>query len=114
MMGVLVNPSSNSLPIIHFCNDRAFFGIMTGIGLFSDSIHSIRSAFAPLEFIFFPHSPFHSFSMFILSVSSHPFIVTLILLGMKKLLMLFLIFPMNELNEIFRIRAPWLFPTGDF
>ena len=48
MMGVLVNPSSNSLPIIHFRTDRAFLGIMTGIGLFSDSIHSIRFAFAPL------------------------------------------------------------------
>ena len=52
MMGVLVNPSSNSLPIIHPFNDRASFGIMTGIGLFSDSIHSICSAFAPLELIF--------------------------------------------------------------
>ena len=87
MMGVLVNPSSNSLPIIHFRNDIAFFGIMTGIGLFSDSIHSIRSTFASLELIFFPSFFF---------VSSHPFIVTLILLGMKKLLILFLIFPMNE------------------
>ena len=66
MMGVLVNPSSNSLPIIHFRNDRAFFGIMTGIGLFSDSIHSIRSAFAPLELIFFPILLFivHSFCVF--------------------------------------------------
>ena len=53
MMGVLVNLSSNSLPIIHPFNDRASFGIMTGIGLFSDSIHSICSAFAPLELIFF-------------------------------------------------------------
>ena len=53
MMGVLVNPSSNSLPIIHPFNDRASFGIMTGIGLFSDSIHSICFAFAPLELIFF-------------------------------------------------------------
>ena len=66
MMGVLVNPSSNSLPIIHFRNDRAFFGIMTGIGLFSDSIHSIRSAFAPLELIFFLILLFivHSFCVF--------------------------------------------------
>ena len=53
MMGVLVNPSSNSLPIIHFRTDRAFLGIMTGICLFSDSIHSIRFAFAPLELFFF-------------------------------------------------------------
>ena len=98
MMGVLVNPSSNSLPIIHFRNDRAFFGIMTGIGLFSDSIHSIRSAFATFGTHLFPHSPFPSFSLFIHSVSSHPFIVTLILLGLKKLLILFLLFPMNELN----------------
>ena len=42
-----------------------------------------------------------SFSLFILYVSSHPFIVTLILLGMKKLFILFLIFPMNEFSEIF-------------
>ena len=69
MMGVLVNPSSNSLPIIHFRNDRAFFGIMIGIGLFSNSIHSIRSAFAPLELIFSSSSfsfifIVHSFSVF--------------------------------------------------
>ena len=53
MMGVLINPSSNSLPIIHVRDYRAFYGIMTGIGLFSDSIHFIRSAFAPLELVFF-------------------------------------------------------------
>ena len=69
MMGVLVNPSSNSLPIIHIRTDRAFFGVMTGIGLFSDSIHSIHSAFAPLELIFSSFSFFiifivHSFCVF--------------------------------------------------
>ena len=53
MTGVLVNPSSNSLPIIHSHDYRAFYEIMTGVGLFSDSIHSIRSAFAPLELVFF-------------------------------------------------------------
>ena len=101
MMGVMVKSSSNSLPIIHFLTDRVFLRIMTGIGLFSNSIHSIRFAFAPLELFFFSYSPFPSFLLFILSVSSHPFIVTLILLGMKKLLILFLIFRVNELNEIF-------------
>ena len=74
---------------------------MTGIGLFSDSIHSIHSAFAPLELIFFLILLFPHFHCSFFSVSSHPFIVTLILLGMKKLLILFLIFPMNELSEIF-------------
>ena len=54
----------------------------------------------PLNSSFF-HSLFSSFLLFILSVSSHPFIVTLILLEMKKLLILFSIFPMNELNAIF-------------
>ena len=61
MIGVLVNPSSNSLPIIHLFNDIASFGIMIGIGLFSDSIHSIRSAFAPLELIFSSSSFFFIF-----------------------------------------------------
>ena len=112
MMGVLVNPSSNSLPIIHFLDYRAFYGIMTRIGLFSDSIHSIRSAFAPLE-LFFSHSPFYSFSLFILPLFSHPFIVILLLLGVTKLLILFFIFSMNELNANSRIQASWLFPTGD-
>ena len=99
MLGFLVNPSSNSIPIIHFLNDRASFGIMTVIGLFSDSIHSIRFAFAPLELIFFLILLFLNFhcSFF---VSSHPFIVTLVLRGRKKLLNLFLIFPMNDLRKL--------------
>ena len=70
MMGVLVNPSSNSLPIIQLFNDRASFRVMTGIGLFSDSIHSIRSAFAPLNSSF-SSSPF--FCIFIVhSVCAFP------------------------------------------
>ena len=105
MMGVLINPSSNSLPIIHSHDYRVFNGIMTGIGLFFDSIHSVRSAFAPLELVFFLILLFlNSHCLFL--CFSHPFIVTLILLGTKKLLILFLRFPMNELNEIFRIQAP--------
>ena len=111
MMGVLINPSSNSLPIIHSRDYRALYGIMTGIGFFFDSIHSIRSAFAPLELVFFLILLFlHSHCLFFMCFF-HPFIVTLILLGTKKLLILFLRFPMNELNENFRIQAPWLFPT---
>ena len=101
MMGVLINPSSNSLPIIHSHDYRVFCGFMNGIGLFSNSIHSIRSAFALLELVFFLHSHCLFFLWF-----SHPFIVTLILLGTKKLLILFLRFPMNELNENFQIQAP--------
>ena len=112
MMGVLINPSSNSLPIIHSRDYRAFYKIMTGIGLFFDSIHSILSTFAPLELVFFLILFIHSHCLFFVCFS-HPFIVTLILLGTKKLLILFLRFPMNELNEIFRIQAPWLFPTGE-
>ena len=106
MMGVLINPSSNSLPIIHSHDYRVFNGIMTGIGLFFDSIHSVRSAFAPLELVFFLILLFVNSHCLLFLCFSHPFIVTLILLGTKKLLILFLRFPMNELNEIFRIQAP--------
>ena len=56
MMGVLVNPSSNSLPITHSHDYRALYGIMTGVGLFSDSTHSIRSA----------NSSVSSFSFFVI------------------------------------------------
>ena len=72
MMGVLVNTSSNSLPIIHSCNDRTFFEIMTGVGLFSDSIHSIRSAFASLELIFFFLSSSFSFIFIVHSFRVFP------------------------------------------
>ena len=113
MMGVLVNPSSNSLPIIHPFNDKASFGIMTGIGLFSDSIHSICSAFAPLELIF-SHPPFSSFSLFNLSMLSHPFIVTWVLKGMKKSLNLSLIFPIKNSSKIVRIKALWAISNRRF
>ena len=106
MMGVMVN-----LSIIHSHDYRALYGIMNRAGLFSDSTHSIRSALAPLEIFFFPLSPFSSSYSFILSVSSHPFIVIFLLLGTIKLFFFF-IFPMNELNAVSRIQAYWLFPTG--
>ena len=106
MMGVLVNPSSNSLHIIHFHDYRALYEIMTRVGLFSDSTHSIRSGFAPLELFFFPLSPFSSsyfFIFLILSLSSYPFIVIFLLLGTIQLLILFFVFPMNEINAVSRI-----------
>ena len=114
MMGVLVNPSSNSLPIIHPFNDRESFGIMTGIGLLSDSIHSICSAFSPLELIFFLIPHFSSFSLFILYVFSHPFIVTWILRGMKKSLNLSLTFPIKNLSKLSGSKHSGLFLIGDF
>ena len=113
MMGVLINPSSNSLPIIHSRDYKAFYVIMTGIGLFSYSIHSIRSAFAPLELVFFLILLFLHYHCLFFLCFSHPFIVTLILSGTNKLLILFLRFPMNELNEVFRIKMLWLFPTRE-
>ena len=58
-------------------------------------------------------SPFSSSYSFILSVSSHPFIVILLLLGTIQALIIFFIFPMNELNTVSLIQASWLFPTGD-
>ena len=88
-MRVLINPSSNSLPIIHSLDYTAFYGIMNGIGLFSDSIHSISSVFATLELFFFSHSSFSSFSLFILPLFSHLFIVILLLLGITRLFILF-------------------------
>ena len=54
MMGVLVN-----LSIIHSHDYRAMYGIMNRVGLFSDSIHSIRFALTPLELHFFFFLPFH-------------------------------------------------------
>ena len=109
MMGVLINPSSNSLPIINSPDYIALYGIMNRVGLFSDSTHSIHSAFTPLELFFFCILFF--FSLFILPLFSHPFIVILLLLGVTKLLILFFKFPMNELKANSRIQASWLFPT---
>ena len=85
---------------------------MNGIGLFSDSIHSISSVFATLELFFFSHSSFSSFSLFIFPLLSHPFIVISLLLGTIRFFILFFQIPMNELNEFSRIEASWLFPIG--
>ena len=89
MMGVQVSPSSNSLLIIHSFNDRASFGIMTGIGLFFDSIHSICYAFAP-------------------------FIVTWVLRGMKKSSILSLIFPIKNSSKNVRSKELWAISNRRF
>ena len=62
----------------------------------------------------FPHPPFSSFSLFILSVFSHPFIVTWVLRGMKKSLNLSLIFLIKNSSKIVKIKLFGLFPIGDF
>ena len=106
MMGVMV------LSIIHSHDYRALYGIMNRVGLFSNSTHSIRSALAPLELFFFLFFLFSSSYSFILSVSSHPFIVILLLLGMINLLILLFNFQINELIAVSRIQASWLFTIG--
>ena len=87
---------------------------MNGIGFFSDSIHSISSVFTTLEFFFFYHSSFPSFSLFIFPLLSHPFIVISLLLGTTRSFILFFQIPMNELNEFSRIEASLLFTIGVF
>ena len=114
MMGILVNPSSNSLPIIHPFTDRASFGIMNGIGLFFDSIHSICSAFAPLELIFFLILLFLHFHYLFYLRSPILFIVTWVLRGMKKSLNLSLIFPIKNSSQIVRIKALWVVSNKRF
>ena len=79
---------------------------MNGIGLFSDSIHSISS-----ELFSFSHSPFSSFSLFLLSFVFLSFYSDFTSLGNFKALYSFFKFLMNELNEVPWIYGYFLFPT---
>ena len=85
---------------------------MNGIGLFSDSIHSISSVFATLE-LFFSHSFFSSFSFVYFSFAFPSFYSDLAAFGNYKVLYSLFQIPMNELNDFSRIEAYWLFPTED-
>ena len=62
----------------------------------------------------FPHPHFSSFSLFILSAFSHPFIVTWVLRGIKKSLNLSLIFPIKNSSKIVKIKALWVVSNKRF
>ena len=83
---------------------------MNGIGLFSDSIHSISSVFAALELLFL------SFSFLFIFFVSFSFVFPSFYsdfasLGNFKALYSFFKVPMNELNEVSWIYSSLLFST---
>ena len=87
--GLSITFLSISLPINRSLDDTTFYGTNNGIGLFSDSTHSIKTAIAILGLFFRSHSPFSSFFLLVSnSLFSHPFYSELCLLGRTKSFMI--------------------------